>query len=367
MDQLNVDISVSKSIEGTTDGLKVAEFCKNVFKNGENLSNVPPGILMKLGLKGKFAPQLQNELEKRGYLFDEGNCLWKFFGLILSRHWYINLLLINGMPTECTGLRRALPNWAHPRTIASVVGPSYGISTSNWIQISKFLRVHSAIKSTIKRFNETLGLNLLESKDGIKSLLYFAGKPPLLDFYRFNESQAMNENRPVSVAHVNLAWPLGLDQLEKLRDWHPSLSILYTEVSTIIDAYFGKAEGMAHIPWDSTNRIMRNVISESSLFNKSANLAHHVLNIVPTLKEDPLKGISPIAHVKTIVSIIRRWIVNPDLREITYTSALPYTLQVFHVSVDCNKDIVISLGSKLPRVMSDAELLEYMKEQISVL
>jgi len=107
MSGLGVGINASKSIFPVPGTMGAAEICKRVFVGGEELSVLPPKLIVKASMNGKLLPQLQNMLSEREALPNKINVLEFFAGLNYSDKESLDLIVImNGLPSRISSIKQ---------------------------------------------------------------------------------------------------------------------------------------------------------------------------------------------------------------------------------------------------------------------
>nr|BAN85985.1 putative RNA-dependent RNA polymerase [Rhizophagus sp. HR1 mitovirus-like ssRNA] len=107
MSTLGVSINMQKSVYHLADAKPAAEFCKRVYLLGNELTTIPVKMMAKTIMNGRLAPQLQNEVYRRGITS----------GPIWLLQWITNLVdmesarflvILNSLPSSLSGLKQQI-------------------------------------------------------------------------------------------------------------------------------------------------------------------------------------------------------------------------------------------------------------------
>jgi len=97
-------INITKSVLHNASLHSAAEFCKRVFVNGSEITSYPVKLVVKTAMNGRLAPQLQNELTRRGSMVPN-HILYDYFAGLVDRESLEFLLILNAIPANLSGLK----------------------------------------------------------------------------------------------------------------------------------------------------------------------------------------------------------------------------------------------------------------------
>lgn len=107
METLGVKISPHKSMVPLIGHLPGAEFAKRLVLNGQDVSPLPNHLICEVIGNPTLAPQLQSELQSRNIFTDHR--IYEFFAMFLKETDLQYLFLLNGVPSEVSGLKNPIP------------------------------------------------------------------------------------------------------------------------------------------------------------------------------------------------------------------------------------------------------------------
>jgi hypothetical protein len=104
MSELDVGISLSKSVLHSEGLLPAGELAKRLFINGIELSTIPVKMLARLPRFGKLAPAVQDYMVTRGFI-SPGVGLATFFAGAVDKESFTGLLKLNAADPELVGMK----------------------------------------------------------------------------------------------------------------------------------------------------------------------------------------------------------------------------------------------------------------------
>jgi hypothetical protein len=332
MAKLGQEISEHKSIfsrrvNGTTHG---CEFCKRAIRGGQDISGIPPGILLRVSQRSKFGPQLQNELVKRNLILNDSQ-FWILMERLLTPKWFLNMVLLNGMSTEVSGLLKRIPNRWYPFYNDFNVSKLYNFSVEDWVEVSKFLELKQAFESFAFAYKKLINGEGPEIPNKLLETVFKSGfTPPALHFLSNQPYVAAMDDADMKLISgeafqpidFGISLPTGLEKLAKFASIHPFLDVVFRDLKVFVDDI---------IQWRLTSESI-DVVTRSRATTRSLNMAFKLQEIQRDVSDIPGTG-RDLNHVMKVVEVLRFWKRNPDKRVLTYHTRLPHDMSTLTLSV----------------------------------
>jgi hypothetical protein len=157
MNSLGVKINLFKSITHYADTIPAAEFAKRIFMNGVEYTTFPVKLIAKTIMNGRLAPQLQNELSRRGMDTSRRQCLEFLVGLV-DKDSAQFLTILNALPTSLSSLIAACKPGGRLGDMATWYGDRYTPTEFDLKQAFLFTAVTEQLKrlDTLLRQAQTI-------------------------------------------------------------------------------------------------------------------------------------------------------------------------------------------------------------------
>ncbi|QDM55307.1 RNA-dependent RNA polymerase [Geopora sumneriana mitovirus 1] len=142
MESLGMVLSPNKSVIPVVEGIKGAEFCSRLALNGREVTPLPVNAILQSMYNQSSIPSLWETLRKRELFV--GQDIWTFMSIFLPLRDLEYLAILNALPSEISGLIRALPfsgydEWSEGNLKAK------GFSMSDFVNFYYFVLVSEAI------------------------------------------------------------------------------------------------------------------------------------------------------------------------------------------------------------------------------
>lgn len=152
MKGLDVSINMSKSIVHHAGDIKsAAEFCKRVYLNGVELTSLPVKLTAKTIMNGRLAPQLQNELYRRG-IDTKAKWLLAWLAALIDSESGRFLVVLNALPSSVSSILNPL----HVEGVLSEVKSWYGSDHNLTVNDIKEAFTYVAVTEQLKRIDSLL-------------------------------------------------------------------------------------------------------------------------------------------------------------------------------------------------------------------
>jgi hypothetical protein len=148
---LGVSINMAKSITYTEGATPAAEFCKRLYIAGVEYTTFPIKLMAKTIMNGRLAPQLQNELLRRGMSSTDPHLMAWLAGLIDKDSGRF-LLVLNMLPTSVTSLLGKLVLPSSVKDLTTWYGDKYALTSNDVVQAHLYV----AITEQLKRLDNLL-------------------------------------------------------------------------------------------------------------------------------------------------------------------------------------------------------------------
>jgi hypothetical protein len=177
IESLGVEISAEKSLYGT--GLagtskQGAEFARRLLIEGMDYSPLPVKLMVECFSNNILGPDLQNELEKRELITDTES-FWLFIAGFMNKSDFVQLMKLNSLPSEVSGLRKPRPYSSMPRQNISIMASNVGISEQDIVDLYTYVmlceelsRLDSILRATSGITETLLTAAGLEGAKGVR-------------------------------------------------------------------------------------------------------------------------------------------------------------------------------------------------------
>nr|QDW65419.1 putative RNA-dependent RNA polymerase [Rhizoctonia solani mitovirus 29] len=228
MDALGMAIVKTKSIIASNvpntstfsnESKPVAEICRRLFISGLEITGLPLKLIANVMENNDMAYQLQEELNKRGFVLSD-HLLALFLASILQKRGFQKLAMLNGLPKQMTGITKpfsliSLPEFNHLNW-KSV----HGIEPSSVIEFFKFTLLVEQLKKIGSLLNSTASTydTMMKAANLVKA-----------EILSFKNAETSN------VTHVlmdNFS-PLMLEEGKLTNTFHPAKAVIKQEVARI--------------------------------------------------------------------------------------------------------------------------------------
>lgn len=158
MGELGMSLSPNKSIVPMVEGISGAEFCSRLALNGREITPLPVNAILQAMYNQSSIPSLWDTLRKRELFV--GQDIWTFVSIFLPIRDLEYLAILNALPTEISGLIRALPFSGYNEwTDANL--KLKGFSMDDFVNFYYFVLVSEAIAkvdSAVKRTSNLVSI-----------------------------------------------------------------------------------------------------------------------------------------------------------------------------------------------------------------
>jgi hypothetical protein len=157
MKTLGVNINLFKSVTHHGDAAPAAEFAKRLFMSGIEYTTFPVKLIAKTIMNGRLAPQLQNELARRGMDTSQRNVLAFLTGLI-DKDSGTFLTILNALPTSLSAITKPCTPGGRLGQIDAWYGDRYRLTVNDIRQAFIFTAVTEQLKrlDTLLRQAQTI-------------------------------------------------------------------------------------------------------------------------------------------------------------------------------------------------------------------
>nr|QDW65418.1 putative RNA-dependent RNA polymerase [Rhizoctonia solani mitovirus 28] len=137
MKDFGLEISIHKSIVNTVDNRKqaIAEICKRLYLDGVEITSLPINLMANAIENQDMIYQLQNEMQKKGMIYEPSNFPSFIAGLITNQESFNRIALYNGLPTFIGGITQPIIIDHNPAFVASREKGFRGVTMLDLMQV----------------------------------------------------------------------------------------------------------------------------------------------------------------------------------------------------------------------------------------
>lgn len=158
MAALGVPINLTKSITPIPGGRPMAEICKRIFMDGEEISRFNPKLLVNTVRDGRLGPDLQNDLVLRGWNPTETQ-FWDFMAGILSVDHLTTLIRLNCAPISITGLTKQFTPQSQLSDLTKWIPEFPSLIANHLIEFFTYIMASEALKRLDALLRATVTIN----------------------------------------------------------------------------------------------------------------------------------------------------------------------------------------------------------------